>query len=489
MRVIRSEYEATDKQRDFHSATEPLVLFGGSAGGGKSRSVREEALSFASAVPGSRQLILRRTFPELARSHVQAFRLELPVELGVYAEAAHEVRLRNGSVVELGHLQHEGDVQRYQSAEYARIYADEATQLTQFQLTYMQSRLRVAGPVRDRMAELGLVPAMRMTANPGGVSHAWVKAQFIDPAPPGTTFTPPATLEDPNPAARRFIPARVTDNPHIDASYVDRLNGLDEDTRRALRDGDWDVYAGMAFGEWRREVHVVDPARMPGPDELAAYPRAVGCDYGLSAPFAAVWLARLGDGLLYLYRERYAPELTPHEQAEQIRDAETRAERDRPCPVALDPSTWARNPHHVTRHPGRTIGDLEQGPPPGSIAAAYRDVLGGRVEKADNDRMAGVALLRDKLRVRDDGAPRLVVSSACVETIRTLPSLPRDPRRPELYLSTGVEDHLADALTYGAKVLAAAPATLPEPAGIGRFAEGYGPVIPTATRGIANMRF
>ena len=86
-------------------------------------------------------------------------------------------------------------------------------------------------------------------------------------------------------------------------------------------------------------------------------------------------------------------------------------------------------------------------PPPGSIADAYRKVLGSVVVKARNDRLAGVALWADKLRVRGDGLPRILVYSTCRNLIRTIPALPRDVKRPE-DVDTHAEDHAYDSSRY-----------------------------------------
>ena len=109
-----------------------------------------------------------------------------------------------------------------------------------------------------------------------------------------------------------------------------------------------------------------------------------------------------------------------------------------------------------------------QAPPPGSIAAAYRERFGSAVQKADNDRLAGVSLIADKLRVRRDGLPRLLIYSTCRNLIRTLPALPRDPRHPE-DVDTKSEDHAYDALRYlamrlaGRRTPSGAASPLPDP--------------------------
>ena len=452
--AVTVDYVPNPRQALAHATLVDELLYGGAAGGGKSRFARMEALAFACQVPGSATLILRRSFPDLNRAGgmIPMLRMEVPRELGSYHTSDRIWTLRNGSTIELGYLNTDADVSNYQGAEYQLIILDEGTQQTEFRYRYLLSRLRASGTLAERMMLAGLRPRAIVTANPGGIGHAWVKARWIDPAPPEETWKPAPSLEDPQPGTRCFIPARVTDNTHLDEGYLRKLNSLPDDERRALRDGDWDVYAGQRFRGFRRDVHVIDPEDLPL--SLGGLVRAVGVDYGLDAPYAALWGAKLADDLIVVYREDYRPDLTPDQQARAILAAEAPGERDygRPIPVALDPSTWARNPHveKATRGAGHMVAGIDDDPntpPPGSIADAYRKHLGTAVTKAVNDRLAGVALVADKLRVRADGLPRLLIYSTCRNLIRTLPALPRDPKRPE-DVDTKAEDHAYDALRY-----------------------------------------
>ncbi|MEG1971270.1 MAG: terminase family protein [Burkholderiaceae bacterium] len=448
---IRVDYTPTPRQAAAHSCPADELLYGGAAGGGKSRFARAEALAFALEVPGSASIIFRRTFPDLSRAGgvIQMTREEYPSALAPYNSVDHRWTLINGSTIELAHLSRDADVVKYQGAEYQLVVFEEGTHFTEYQYRYLLSRLRASGHLKARLEQLGRRPRAIVTANPGGVGHAWVKARWIDPAPAGELWRPEGLRGGRPRPTRCFIPAKVTDNPHIDDDYVGKLHEQDADTARALLEGDWDVYQGQRFGAFRREVHVIDPEDLPL--GLGGVVRAVGVDYGLDAPYAALWGARLADGLIVVYREDYRPGLTPAEQADAIVSLEAPGERDtgRPIPVALDPSTWARNPntpHTPTgKHAaGRAVDDA---PPPGSIADTYRKRLGSAVVKAQNDRLTGVALVSDKLRVRADGLPRLLIYSTCRNLIRTLPALPRDQKRPE-DVDTKAEDHAYDALRY-----------------------------------------
>ena len=63
---------------------------------------------------------------------------------------------------------------------------------------------------------------MRAATNPGDIGHEWVKRRFLD-----------------SPEDRRFVPARLEDNPSLDREqYEAALARLDPVTRRQLRDGE-----------------------------------------------------------------------------------------------------------------------------------------------------------------------------------------------------------------------------------------------------------
>lgn len=440
---IRYDYTPHPKQAAAHSIRANEILYGGAAGGGKSRWARAEAVQACLQIPGVRVVIFRRTFPDLYRSVVGPLLAEMPPGLGRFKGGGHVFQFFNGSILELGHLQRESDTDKYQGAEYQLIIFEEATHFTERQYRYMKSRLRAAGSVKARMDQLGLAPRMVATANPGGVGHHWVKRRFVDPAPSGTVFRVRPNLDDPNPGSRCYFPARVTDNPSVNKEYIDELNSLPENMRKALRDGDWNVLDGVRFAQWMERHHVINPSDLPIPMLTGAKVCAV--DYGFAAPFAALWLVKLADGLIVVYRELYRTEQTAVQQAELIRDAMAEEEAitgDR-IPIVLDPSMWRRNDATVSK--ALNHSDL---PPVGSPAHDYQRVLNRTPIKAVNARVHGWALLDEKLRLRADGLPRFLCYNTNRDLIRTLPALPRAKNNPE-DVDTTVEDHLADALRYG----------------------------------------
>ena len=125
------KFEVTKKQRDFISAQADEVLFGGAAGGGKSYGQLMDALIYALRYPKSKQLMLRRTYPELEKSLVRVSQEIFPQEIYSYNGAKHVGKFKNGSVLDFGYCDSESDVYRYQSAEYDVIRFDELTHFTE----------------------------------------------------------------------------------------------------------------------------------------------------------------------------------------------------------------------------------------------------------------------------------------------------------------------------------------------------------------------
>ena len=170
------EIKVTPRQQAFLQAKADEVLFGGAAGGGKSYGQLIDALLYALQYAGSRQLILRRTFPDLERTLVREHLKIYPQGRYRYTASLHRGTFSNGSTIEFGYCDAESDVYRYQGAEYDTIRFDELTHFTESQYLYLLSRLRGANSFPKQI---------KSSTNPGGVGHQWVKARFIDPAPPG----------------------------------------------------------------------------------------------------------------------------------------------------------------------------------------------------------------------------------------------------------------------------------------------------------------
>ena len=117
-----------EKQQRFLECTAKYIAFGGARGGGKSWAVRTKAILLALGYAGIRLLIVRRTYQELESNHIRILRPQL-AQVAEYKATTRTFTFLNGSTLEFGYCASDGDMDRYQGAEYDVIFLDECTQL------------------------------------------------------------------------------------------------------------------------------------------------------------------------------------------------------------------------------------------------------------------------------------------------------------------------------------------------------------------------
>ena len=422
-------------QTDFLASTEQEVLYGGSAGGGKSYAMVADPVRYLNN-PNARMLLVRRSTEEL--------RELISVSKQLYPKAIPGIKFMerdktwvapSGATLWMSYLDRDDDVMRYQGQAFNWIGFDELTQWpTPYPWNYMRSRLRTT-------KASGLPLYMRATSNPGGPGHQWVKKTFIDPQTPNKSFwaTDPDTgeiicwpkghtKEDEPLFKRRFIPANLFDNPYLaeDGMYEANLLSLPEHQRRQLLEGDWDINEGAAFPEFNRKIHVVEPFDIPN-----NWPRFRACDYGYSSYTGVVWIVVAPDEQLIVYREMYVNKVLATDLADMILEAES---EEKIRYGVLDSSLWHKR------------GDT------GPSLAEQMIVRGCRWRPADRSkgsRVSGKNEIHRRLQVDEfTEEPRMVIFDNCKNLISQLPAIPLDKNNPE-DVDTKAEDHLYDALRYG----------------------------------------
>jgi phage terminase large subunit len=389
--------EVTPKQRLFLDATADEVLYGGAAGGGKSYVQLIDALVYASKYQGSKQLILRRTFPELERSLIRTALEMYPEEICSYNSSKHTFTFRNKSLIDFGYCDTDKDVIKYQSLEYDTIRFDELTHFSKYQYEYLGTRLRGANDYPKQR---------KSSTNPGGEGHTYFKERFIDPAPPNTLFT------GPNGKTRIFLPARVQDNLFLmakDPDYVKRLADLPDDQRKALLDGSWDLYEGQYFSEFSRDVHVARPIEIP--PHWRVY---FTMDYGLDM-FAGYYIALDPQERGYVIREIYEPNMIISDAAKLI--LKTTKELGVKVHSYLAPTDlWNRR-----QETGKSVADI-----------FYAEGL--RLTKTSRDRIDGWMAMKEWLAPFEDEQgiriAKLRFFPSCVNAIRCIPALQFSESKP-----------------------------------------------------------
>jgi hypothetical protein len=429
------------------------VFYGGARGGGKTEASigdwLEHSGTYGEHAVG---IFVRRKFKQLAE--VIARTKQLFPKIGAkYNEQKAEWKMSNGARLKFVYLERDTDAEEYQGHNYTRVYVEEVTNFPS------------AGPINKLRATLrsahGVPVGMRLTGNPGGPGHNWVKKRYIDPDPRGfkiITDTEQVVVDgvaQEVSLSRVFIPSKLGDNMLLvrnDPTYIIRLRQSgSEQLVKAWLEGNWDIVDGAFFDEFEEVVHV-----RPSSLISLAPPQTIrfrAFDWGSAKPFSVGWYAicdgTWGDmpsGALFKYREWYGCKgpneglkMTAREVMDGILDLE-QGERIRYA--VADPSIFIRN----------------GGP---SIAEA---MFKCRWRRADNKRTPGWEALRQRL-VGWDGAPMLYFAENCEDTIRTLPILQHDEGNPE-DLDTDGEDHAADELRYACMSRPWKPALAPVPESI-----------------------
>lgn len=408
--------EPNPKQLLFLKSKKRKVGFGGSRGGGKSWVVRVKAILLALYYPGVKILIMRRTYADLWNNHVLELRKVLePAKIATYRDSEKAMIFPNGSRIRFGYCASESDVLQYQGQEYDIIFIDEATQFTEFMYNCLVACNRGANDFPKRIY---------ITCNPGGVGHSWVKRLFID-----RDYT-----EAENPEDYEFIQSKVYDNTVLiekDPDYVRMLETLPEDMRKAWLDGDWNVFAGQYFREWRDSIHVIEPIEIPW-----WWRRYFAMDYGLDM-LAGYWIAVDGEGQAYVYREVYQSGLIASEAAQKIKEL-TGGENIEQW--LAPPDLWNRR-----NDTGRSVADIfmEQDIP---------------LTQVDNDRINGWQDVHEWLKSYDTtdiitGEPKKAAGLRffrnCRNVIRCLPMVQYDDHKPNDVAKEPHElTHAPDAIRY-----------------------------------------
>ena len=421
-------------QTDFLASPERDVIYGGAAGGGKSYALIADLLRYCDN-PNHRALVIRRTLDELTEL-INKSREFYPKAFpgAVFKEAKSMWQFPSGATAWFSYLDKDKDVSRYQGQSFTWIGIDEITHYpTPYVWEYLRSRLRTTDPKINVY--------MRCTGNPGSVGGWWVKKMYIDPCEPNKPFAatdieteqrlvwpdsaPPDKAGKPL-FLRKFIPARLTDNPYLmqNGEYEAMLRSLPEVERRRLLEGDWDVAEGAAFPEFSRLVHVCDAATTQIPTNWI---RIRAADYGYSSPSCVLWGAVDWDDNLWIYREFYGKGQTAENLANIIANYE--GEDPGMYYTVLDASCWNRT-----------------GTGPSIAETMIRACV--RWTPSDRNRLAGKMEIHRRLQENPiSKEPRIKILSTCTHLIRTLSSLPLSKTNTE-DVDTKADDHAYDALRY-----------------------------------------
>lgn len=391
-------------------------------------------------------MIIRKTYTELMENHVnpicellKCYHPDKSERIASYNDSKKNITFPNGSRILFRYCDHEKDAERFQGTEVDILFVDEATHQSEEKMKKLTACVRGVNDFPKRIY---------FTCNPGNEGHAWVKRLFIDKK----------YKEGENPDDYLFIQSLVTDNKALLASqpdYVKQLEALPPKLRKAWLEGDWNIFEGAFFEDYRdtpdlelchkagitpedayaqrRFTHVIEPFDIPrGWNIMRSY------DFGYNKPWSLGYWAIDYDGVLYRIMDVYGWNGTPDEGNKWTPDEQFKyiADLERQHPMlkgrkiidsVADPAIW----------------DASRGESVAETAMRY----GIYFTPGDHERIAGWMQVHYRLQFDRNGYPRMYFFKNCETSRRTLPLMMYSETHPE-DINTKLEDHCPDEIRY-----------------------------------------
>jgi len=416
-------YAPTEKGSEYHSLTVPNALLWGGRGSGKSTIGRWDAHMRALAYPGYKYVVLRRTFPELQKSHLTLVPREMKLLGGTFNNTDKIAKYPNGSIGFFSHCATDEDVLNLLSAEFYLAFFDELSTFEWEMFTKLSASVRV--PIGSNLTAM-----VRAATNPLGPSAQKLLEYFV--------HKEVDLEEDPdyNPNDWYSIHANLEDNPHLDQTqYRKRFSGLPAHVRKAWVDGEFVLENALFDLNPKRDgkpYHVINDIDLPKILKAATIYRTID-DGWFPDPTVILWIAHLGNRHI-VFHEKLLYKSTAAETAEIIKEEDERLGISRVATTFCDPSMDINTTADI-----RTVKQIYEGNGvPMECSINNREMFATAVHSALAEE-AGEYLPRIQFYVYGNrGCPYLV---------KTIPQMRYNPKRPAA-MDDHKEDHAVVALAY-----------------------------------------
>jgi hypothetical protein len=408
-------------------------------------------------------LILRRTYPELYKSHIVKVFQEYPEIRKLWRQESKELVFPNGSRLFFGSAEHAGDMSAFYSAEFADIMVDEAQEFSQMELEGLTGSNRCTSNSQ-------ITPAMLYTFMPG-ISETglppkglgYLKRVLVDHILRGPeerqrwAFVQAFAWDNIEWARKELEKDGVSESEFYSWSnekrrqyFIDRtefgadLSSLTNDyLRDAWLHGKWDTFQGQYFPNFDYQRHTIAPENI----ELKSWVRYwISGDWGSYHPACIHLHAENQDGCVCTLDEIWGRDISEYELGNRIGKM---CEGKRIDVFMFSWDAFGK----LNKTTQKPITELIKEGLPGNVPFPT---------PADSSPGSRISGWRFMSRMLDNG--KWIISRKCEKLIECLPTLMRDmERNTEDVLKVDwsenyIGDDSADSARYGLQYMITAPA-------------------------------
>ncbi len=256
------------------------IGYGGSRGGAKSHTSDDLMIYRRLKYPKTGGLFVMRILDDLNDIHIEPLLARYPVLDQWYHKQKKRITFPNGSYIRFISVENIKELKKRAGRGFADIIVDQSELFNQDELEFLATinrHVSVDANSGIDPNEKQITPKMLFTFNPGGIGHAYHKRVFLE-----KSYESNEVAED-----FAFIQAYGWDNAYwcLDAlrkegytlqdyhvtwtdkerfeffvtrsNYGKVLNALPDSKRKAQLFGDFDVFEGQFFSNFRRRHHVI----------------------------------------------------------------------------------------------------------------------------------------------------------------------------------------------------------------------------------------
>lgn len=390
-------------------ARHPAFL--GGRGSSKTYSLLAKSCKKALDNPGIRGCLTQPTFDMIRRNFVPVWEKQFGHVGGKgnvwewklwQAGAPGEISFRNGSIID---LRPADAPEKFRGATYGFFGMDEIA---------VGNQLHVFLSLMPTLRQEGFPLQGFVTSTPSG-HQPWIRQIWMEHVNPFTQA--PLTSEN-----YPIFRARTIDNWHLPKEEYESWKEMFADTRFAAQEleGEFTALEGMAFEEFG-DIHIREM-----PEDTVVVRKVVGLDFGGASPTSMHELCLDQSDRVWVTKEFYQRNADDYDWIRTILEWDSRE-------IRCDPSRSEKELEHLRKL--YSLHGLKRAAP---HAKGFED---------------RIRLWRNRLRIREDGHPRIYISPSCPNMISEMRNLAYpEPRPGEMDLSRwakGCNDHAYDDGAYG----------------------------------------